>query len=130
MSSYRFHHAYVTIVPYDTGLPDFSWDNTPKWENRYQMTTTFTKWPYSTANSHKIHQMAIKYAKYFRSKALKYVYPNLNIWYANIPFGNPSTYVTHHSLEFTCCWGTCLGTFWHSWRGTCLGTYVGKVRKF
>jgi hypothetical protein len=57
------------------GLPDFSWNTTPKREEIYQiyqMSIKYTKWQPNTPNDYEIcipngnqiNQMAIKYAKW------------------------------------------------------------------
>jgi hypothetical protein len=37
------------------GLPDFSWHNTPKRENIYQIVMKYTKCPQNAPNGHKIY---------------------------------------------------------------------------
>jgi uncharacterized membrane protein len=67
------------------GLPDFSLENIPKWEN---MTTKYTKSPLNTTKGLK---MAIRFTNIFHSRAFKYVDTKIGIfWYANIPSGNPA----------------------------------------
>jgi hypothetical protein len=39
-----------------SGLPDFSWYNIPKWEKLQQVTFKYTKWPQNIPNGHKIYQ--------------------------------------------------------------------------
>jgi hypothetical protein len=47
----------MTFSDSGPGLPDFLWNNIPKWEKTYQMTT---KLP----NGHKIYQMAVMCSKW------------------------------------------------------------------
>jgi hypothetical protein len=54
---------------YETGLPDFSWYNIPKWGNMYQATLKYTNWPQQIPTSHKIDHMAIKSTNIFHYKA-------------------------------------------------------------
>jgi hypothetical protein len=79
MSKYTFLVAnYANSLPTqdnvrqpESGLPDFSWYNIPKWEKIYQMTTKYTQWPQNILNCRKIDQMAIKYTNFFHCKTLQ-----------------------------------------------------------
>jgi hypothetical protein len=62
-----------------TGLPEFSCCNIPKRVKIYQMTTKYTYWHYNISNGYKISIQGLP----------KYVIPNWDFRYANIPSGNP-----------------------------------------
>jgi hypothetical protein len=72
-----------------TGLPDFSWCKIPKREKYsktlkiYQITTKYTKWPYSILNDSKIDQMAKNIPTSSFERPNK-IYPNWDIWFKNM----------------------------------------------
>jgi hypothetical protein len=71
------------------GLPDFSWCNIPKRgknmpnsHKKYQMSTTYTKWPENKPTGQKnIPASSIA--------SLSNIYPNYDFWFGNMPSGNP-----------------------------------------
>jgi hypothetical protein len=72
-----------------SGLPDFSWHNTPK---RWIMIQIFATLP----SDHKIYEMAVKYTDckiYITTFSIlrpSKNYPNWDFGFENIPSGNPS----------------------------------------
>jgi hypothetical protein len=52
------------------GLPDFSWDNTPKAKN-IPKSIKYHKWPENIPNGCKIDQMVVKYTIIFHRKPLQ-----------------------------------------------------------
>jgi hypothetical protein len=52
-------------------LPDFSWRNTPKTEDKCHTASLITKYPYNIPNASSIFQINIKYTNLFYSTALQ-----------------------------------------------------------
>jgi hypothetical protein len=73
-----------------TGLPDFSWYNISKWENRYQIAIKIPKsHKLHISNSRKIDQIANNIPISSIARPSK-IYPNPDFWYQkNVPSGNP-----------------------------------------
>jgi hypothetical protein len=68
------------------GLPDLSWSKHAKTGKIYQMTTNYTKRPYTIPNDRKISQMVMKCTNIPRPAK---IYPNWDFWYEYKPSGNP-----------------------------------------
>jgi hypothetical protein len=75
-------------VASESGLPDFSLYNIPKWGKIYQIATKLS-------NGHKIYQMAVNIPNDHRHNIPTFfiprpsqIYPNFDFWFENIPSGN------------------------------------------
>jgi hypothetical protein len=84
-----FHAGFATSFEayFQTGLPDFPWYNIPK-RGKYTKLSqnTYTKVPKNIPNRRKMDQMAISI---FHCKTLQNL-PKFDIWFKNIPSGNPA----------------------------------------
>jgi hypothetical protein len=67
---------------FGAGWPFLSWYNIPG--KIYQLTTK------NILHGHKIYQMATKYTNISIARPFK-IYPNWNVWFLNIPSGNPAS---------------------------------------
>jgi hypothetical protein len=81
--------AVVRFQAGESGLPDFAWRNIPKRGKIYQITKNLP-------DGNNIYQMAVKETKcqkiyqHLSSTARPLIiYPNLGLWFENIPYGKP-----------------------------------------
>jgi hypothetical protein len=84
----------------DHGLPDFSWYNMPKRKKIYQITMKYTKWSQNIPNGRKIDQMSITYSNIFHCKTIQNF---TQIWFENMPSGNPASWANFHKLIWSLC---------------------------
>jgi hypothetical protein len=74
----------------DTGLQDFSWQNIPIREKRYQMTTKYYKWKHNITDCYKNAQMPRnRYMQKFSIPRPTKIYQNWYFWFENKTIWQP-----------------------------------------